>query len=146
MFSKLLSKYAPTQKALWEMNIFGTIMKKRCGSINLKQWEYQKNKTTGEEKLCSVTHSLRQIYFYSYFLFPISLWSSWKPMADGHMWQQTKWQADGHNVSPHTCVLQVEASSGNTDVRLEGQVQVVGRAVQQLWDCCTCIIQYTEDS
>lgn len=33
----------------------------------------------------------------------------------------------------------MEASSRDADVRLEGQVQVVGCAVQQLWDCCTCV-------
>lgn len=38
-------------------------------------------------------------------------------------------------VAPHTCVLQVEAGSRNADVRLEGQVEIVGCAVQQLGNC-----------
>ena len=49
-------------------------------------------------------------------------------------------------VSPHTCVLQVEASGGHTDVGLEGQVQIVGRAVQQLGNSCTFTPQNTDDS
>lgn len=49
-------------------------------------------------------------------------------------------------VSSHTCVLQVEASSGYADVRLEGQVQIVGCAVQQLGNCCTWITQHAESN
>ena len=42
------------------------------------------------------------------------------------------------HTPPHTCVLEVEARRGDTDVGLEGQEQVVGGAVEQLWDGGTC--------
>lgn len=49
-----------------------------------------------------------------------------------------RWVTGRQAVAPHTCVLQVEAGRGNTDVRLEGQEEIVGRAVQQLGNRGAC--------
>lgn len=137
----------------------GNLKKKPLGNTKLpyqksgyKAWKLEK--IMRKKKLCPLTYSPFHTIFYSsncaihtscpsYSLYPCA--------AAGSQWQmdterqQTKWQAGRRAVSPHTCVLQVEAGGRYTDVRLEGQVQVVGCAVQQLGNCCTWIIKYTKE-
>lgn len=133
MFSMLLSKYAPTQKALWEMNIFGTKMKKRCGSINLKQWEDQKKQNHWVRKAL-FSDSFPQTNFFI-FLLLISHIPVEQLEADGRWTRVTADKVTGRKtwrLSSYLCT-----PSGSQQRKHWCQT---GRSSTGCWTCCSAVV------